>query len=226
MSVTKNFIPAPEDIKDFPIANSKAKIVNDRGHLRVIDREYYWSSEKKRGMERRSYIGYVVDGRYLTNEQYHQSFKRNGKLRTISTDKFAEGMSSTFCALETVQAAEFPLYYAVAEQIGLIDDLTTVWGTQGANTILSVAFHWLHTSSNAAYLYESWCEGKLLPRIEPLSSEELSQFFADLTSVPSWRRDFFKLRIKRLPEDEILSFDATEVASAGTDISYAQYVYV
>lgn len=227
MSVAKISIPNPQDVKDFPMGNSKAKIVNDRGHLRVIEREYYWSTEKKRGQEHRVYLGYVVDGRFLTNEQYRKDFKRNGKARLISRDKLnlpdPKLLLTTASALETVQAAEFPLYYAVAEQTGLIKDLTAVWGAQGADTILSVAFHWLHTSQNAAYLYESWCEGKLLPRIDPMTSEELSEFFADLASVPSWRRDFFKLRIERLPEDEILSYDATQVASEGTEISYAQY---
>ena len=40
-------------IKNFPIDNPNAKIVKDGLFLRVVEREYYWSKEKQRGLERR-----------------------------------------------------------------------------------------------------------------------------------------------------------------------------
>ena len=39
-------------IKNFPIDNPNAKIVKDGLFLRVVEREYYWSKEKQRGLER------------------------------------------------------------------------------------------------------------------------------------------------------------------------------
>ena len=48
-------------IKNFPIDNLNAKIVKDGLFLRVVEREYYWSKEKQRGLERRRYLGYIID---------------------------------------------------------------------------------------------------------------------------------------------------------------------
>ena len=42
-------------IKNFPSDNPNAKIVKDGLFLRVVEREYYWSKEKQRGLERRRY---------------------------------------------------------------------------------------------------------------------------------------------------------------------------
>ena len=61
-------IPAPESVENFPRSNHKARIVNDRGMLRVVERHYFWSKEKGRGLEKREYIGYVIDNRYYSNE--------------------------------------------------------------------------------------------------------------------------------------------------------------
>jgi hypothetical protein len=36
--------------------------------LRVVERNYFWSKEKGRGLEKREYIGYVIDNRYYSNE--------------------------------------------------------------------------------------------------------------------------------------------------------------
>ena len=51
----------------------------------------------------------------------------------------------------------------------------------------------------------------------------MSEFFASLTEVSGWRKDFFNARISRLPDKEMLSFDATEIAAEAAEISYAQY---
>ena len=40
-------------IKNFPIDNPNAKIVKDGLFLRVVEREYYWSKEKQRGLARK-----------------------------------------------------------------------------------------------------------------------------------------------------------------------------
>lgn len=208
-------IPAIETIKDFPVGNHKARIVEDRGHLRVIERHYYWSKVDQRGKEKREYIGYVVDGQYYTNEQYKESFTRNGKkrLRIKGASSGVAGAIRKIGSLDTRQAAEFPLYYAVARDSGLIEDLQRVWGVNAANALLSLAFHWLHTENNSVYLYPSWSPNKLLPWRGELTAKELGEFLQKLSSVPGWRKAFFGARADRLPEDEMLSYDATEIAS-------------
>ena len=50
----------------------------------------------------------------------------------------------------------------------------------------------------------------------------MTDLLASLTAVPGWRKLFFGARMARLPENEVLCFDATEVASEAQEISYAQ----
>lgn len=198
--------------------------MKDRGRTRVVERQYYWDKEKGRGLEKRKYIGYVVAGVYYSNEQYRRKFMRTGKKRVVAQAAPEESpVTGVVPALETRQAAEFPLYYAVARDTGLIEDLTAVWGEHRAQIMLSVSFHWMHTGHNAAYLYESWSPGKLLPYSENLSSKELSGFFDDLVQKPGGRKDFFQARVNRLPENEVLSFDASAIASEAEDLSYVRF---
>ncbi len=75
-------IPSPEDVIDFPAGNPRLKIVSHKGHLYVIERHYRWDSEKKRGVDDRTYIGKIHEGRYYTMEEYKRLFKRDGSPRT------------------------------------------------------------------------------------------------------------------------------------------------
>lgn len=234
-----NAIPSPSEVKNFPIKNTKAKIVLDARskRLRVVERHYYWDPIDKRGKEKRVYLGYVVDNVYYPVAQYQKKFKKNGQERLLPQQSTVVGAKVNAGKVESVDttaslpttsltpilAAEFPVYYELANSVHLRQDLVAVWGEKAADAILSVAFHWLHTSQNAAYLYASWSQGKLLPLVEPLESKELSAFFSNLANTPGWRQDFFKARLSRLPEDEYLSYDATNFASESASISYAQF---
>lgn len=232
---TKITLPNKEDVVNFPVT-SGAVMICANSKIRVVVRKYYWDQKKQRGLEKREYLGYVVDNQFYSNEDYKNLFNNRGVKRLVPLKKNAEqntsvpssdtsksSFNSLIGSLETRLAAENPLYYAVAEQIGLIEDLTLVWGKERAEAILSVAFHWLHTSNNASYLYESWSEGRLLPYPEPISSKELSSLFASLTEVNGWRKTFFNQRVKRLNDHEMLSFDATNIATEAQEITYAQY---
>ena len=226
--MSKQTLPEPKSVKNFPLSNRKARIVNDRGHLRVIERLYYWDKEAGRGKEKRLYIGYIVDNEYLTNEQYNNLYKRDGSKRLVAKSESKSALAQSgqpmdfVASLEARQACEFPLYYAIAKSCGLIEDIEAVWGKQRAAAIVSIAFQWLHTTSNATYLYESWCQNKLLPYVGGISSRDMTDLLASLTAVPGWRKLFFGARMARLPESEVLCFDATEVASEAQEISYAQ----
>ncbi len=237
---TSDLLPTSIDsIKNFPKDQEKLKIIRDGDKVRVVTREYFWNKKEQRGDERRRYIGYIKDGAYFTNEEYRRLYDRYGAKRLIpKKPKPAKPLAaaensvtvnagltslSQVPPLETRLAAELPLYYAIAEKCGLIADAEKVWGRDWTQAALSIAMHWLHTSANAAYLFESWSEDKLLPYHKPLSSKEISELFSSLSDTPGWRKDFFKARIARLPEDEVLSFDATEIATEADSISYAQY---
>ena len=126
-------------------------------------------------------------------------------------------------SFKTKTASEIPPYNAIAEETGLKGGLTVVWGEDKATAAISIAGHWLNTGSNAAYLYEPWAQSKFVPYPEAITSKQMSELFRELKGTPNWRKDFFGARVKRLQDKEMLSFDATQIASQITEISYAQY---
>ena len=76
-------IPDPEKVKNFPKNCGKIVLVRDRENIRVVKRNYYWDTEKKRGLETREYLGYVVDDVYYPTQEYKRLFKKNGKPRLM-----------------------------------------------------------------------------------------------------------------------------------------------
>lgn len=122
-------------------------------------------------------------------------------------------------SFKTKRASAIPPYNAIAEETGLKGDLTAVWGEDKATAAISVA----SPGSNAAYLYESWAQSKFVPYPEAITSKQMSELFLELKDTPNWRKDFFGARVKRMQDKEMLSFDATQIASQTTGISYAQY---
>ena len=231
---TKMTLPVREDVQGYP-NNAKAVMVKARGKIRVVERQYYWDKEKQRGLEKRLYLGYVVDGKFYSNESYKKKFKRNGSERLVNPGKATKdtiqentdlqqnkSVSTDNDVLSSLRANELPLYYAVAEETGLVEDLTMVFGETMAKAMLSIAFHWLSSGDNAGYLFDSWKDGRLLPYTDNISSREMSAFFRELNKTPSWRKDFFSARLKRLPEDEMLSYDATQIATEAEKIEFAK----
>ncbi len=225
-------IPAPSEVENFPFDEPKAKIVVDyvNKRLRVVVRDYYWDPIAKRGKEKRRYIGYVVDNVYYSTEDYRALFKRDGEKRPAPVKKAGKSAKSAEAgtgrvptALRPLLAAELPLYYQIAIKTGLREDLIRTWGTEAADDILGIAFQWLHTANNAASLFQSWAPNKLLPGCTPFDSKAMGEFFAHLAAQPGWRESFFADRINRLPEEELLAFDASAIASKAREISYARF---
>lgn len=212
--------PDPANIKNYP-TDRKAVMIWKNNIIRVVERQYYRDNSKKGGCEKRTYLGYVVDNCYYSTEEYQSIYMRNRKKRLVSFTK--KSPSEQVGALTRKVAAEIPIYHAIAKDIGLVDDLTSVWGSEKANAILSIAYHWLNTSSNAAYLYNTWSLQRILPYKESMCSKKISLLFENIANTDGWRKNFFGARVARLPEKEMLSFDATEIASNAAEISYAQW---
>ena len=57
------------------------------------------------------------------------------------TDK-SEVALTTPSVLEVKVAGELPLYYAITQQTGLLEDLIRTWSEYRADVILSLAFHY------------------------------------------------------------------------------------
>lgn len=239
MKMTK---PDPKTIKNFPLDNPKAGIVCERGNLYVCERQHFWNPETKKKSESRLYIGRIVDGVYYSMEQYRRKFKRDGSLRTIERPKArpyrrktaennqaqetaatASTEQLTPSALQTKRIGATTLFIEIAKQIGLWEDLCLTWGEAACRAACSLASHWLMTAKNASYLYESWSQNYLLPFPRTITAKEVTEFFAELGGCAGWEKTFFGARIQRMGEDEIFSYDATNIATKAYEIKDAQY---
>ena len=74
--------------------------------------------------------GYVVGNQFYSNDDYHRLFKRGGVKRLVEQDDESVKSGSLSLdqlgSLETKLAAEFPVYHAIAQEIGLTEDLAAV----------------------------------------------------------------------------------------------------
>lgn len=234
--------PDPREIQNFPLDNPKAKIVLERGRLYVCEREYYWDSEAKRGRENRLYLGRIVDGVYYTTEEYRRRFKRNGELRVVEKtqnrpyrrkQKEAEPVAPVepkieqkeqkTPSLKAKRVGLTALFTAISRQLGLWQDVAETFGAVPCRVAHSLAYHWLLTHNNAAYLFQSWSEGYLLPFPQAVSGKECTEFMRSLAETPDWETKFFGARMNRMVDDEVYSYDATNIATKALEIVDAQF---
>lgn len=242
--------PDPKTVKNFPLDNPKASIVVERGKLYVVERTHLWDSEKKRKSEQRFYLGRIVDGVYYTTADYRRKFKRDGSLRVIekphnrpyrrkarlevqtpaatpveSTPKATPKAAADEVAPAPLKAKRVGLtavFIAISKQIGLWDDVSATWGEVACATMHSLACHWLMTHNNACYLFKSWAQQYALPFTRPADAKELTELFQLIGSREGWEQRFFSARIRRMGDDEVFSYDATNIATKATGILDAQ----
>ncbi len=247
-------IPSPDDVVDFPKDNPRLKIVRHKETLYVVERFYRWSPEKQRGVEDRTYVGKIRDGRFYTMEDYKRLFKRDGTPRTALTSGPAKGRPATPAKKRTVAkpvetraepenksdaaapekasssrcdallAGETLLLDRIARRIGLREDLARVWGERAADAVISLATFFLTSDRNSVSLYEDWRRSHAAPSGARLTSEDVTALFEELGCRPNRQTDFFKARLERLDEDELFSYDATEIAAEALDIEDARDV--
>lgn len=76
----------------------------------------------------------------------------------------------------------------------------------------------LTTGKNSVYLYENWRRKYAAPFTARFSAKNITEFFEELVSRPNWETDFFKACLERSDEDEVFSFDATNIATEALQI--------
>ena len=125
--------------------------------------------------------------------------------------------------LETKRIGGTALFIEVAKQIGLWEDFSKTWGETACAVACSLACHWLSTAHNAAYLFKSWSANYALPFPHCIDGKEITEFFESLAACEGWEKTFFGARLARMPEDEIYSYDSTNIATKACEISDGQY---
>ncbi len=216
-------LPRPEEVQDYP-DNKKAVMVRAGGKIRVVEKMISWDEEKQSRVEKRTYLGYVVDGRYYSNASYKKAFKNNVSAQTKKASasrskpaKDPDEPQDSFaadCYIERLLHADaVPLLHAVARDTGLVEDLKNAFGRTHANLLLSMAFQWLITKNHSAPLFSSWQTNMLLPFSKELSDRYMADFLSMFAEMPAAMESFFLARLHRLKEKELLVFDATKIAS-------------
>ena len=115
------------------------------------------------------------------------------------------------------------LFNAVAEKIGLREDLAAAFGDgQTADSVLSVAYHWLSSGRNAARLYETWAGQYILPKAGTMSPKDMTVLFQAVGANQEGIAAFQKLRMGRLDENEVVSYDATRIATEALQVEDAE----
>ena len=79
------------------------------------------------------------------------------------------------------------------------------------------------TAHNAAYLFKSWSANYALPFPYSIDGKETSEIFVSLATTEGWEKSIFGARLARMSEDEIDSYDATNIATKVCEISGGEY---
>jgi len=116
------------------------------------------------------------------------------------------------------QLGSVPIYYATAEQIGLVDDLTAAYGEEDAKLILSVAMQYLIDRDNVGRRYNWFANSYALPHPDAVSDSYLCKFYSHLGKQAASLSKLFALRMERCTLTNLIGFDSTSIATAAQDV--------
>lgn len=137
-----------------PILPEDARIVRIKDTEYVAIHKYWWDKEKKRGQQKRRYIGKLVDGKFVPNAAYAAELKLTRvKKTTDKRQKFDHDKTFGTTALLT----------QAAETSGLTDDLKKVYGEGKAAMMVSLAAYQiiktlLHSIDSRFFLILTPCQ--------------------------------------------------------------------
>lgn len=115
----------------------------------------------------------------------------------------------------------------IAEQLGILEDLQTVYGKKSARDLLSLAIYKLDQAGSTS-LYEDWLSYNWLPESGPIDSRRISELLAEITDDNMGQ--YFALRhqraMKQAKENRLgmtLSFDSTSISTYSETIHEAAF---
>jgi transposase len=170
-----------------------------KGHIYLYSVESYWDKDKKQPRQRRTYIG-----------------KKDPDSGTLVPA--ADGIRD---------AREFGnvfLLQCIAEQLGLIDILTSVF-PDAWKEILAIAFYRI-CENRALYLCGPWLDTVWLKEPVSLPSPRISEFLAQLGHTSVYRERFFRQWSQRYRNsDQFIVFDTTSISSYAKGIDFVEWGY-
>ena len=116
---------------------------------------------------------------------------------------------------------EFPVYYAIAKETGLLEDLTQTWGSgrqQDPRHRLPLDAH----EPEFRLSLQVVVGGKLLPYWDSMESKEMTEFFQRTRRATGLAQNSLQRPYRQTPGDEVLSYDSTRIATEAVANPYAQ----
>ena len=111
----------------------------------------------------------------------------------------------------------------VASDLELDRTLTTAFGKDLAERILSMAYYLSLLGRNPAYLFAKWNQNQVLPHDLLMSEKDISKIMSEITSENLTR--FQSLWVQRFSEHDCLSMDITSISSYGRNVSDVSFGY-
>ena len=111
------------------------------------------------------------------------------------------------------------LLKSLVDKVGLIDDLTSVYGTEAAGQLLSLAMFMTIDSLSALSLYSLWQRRFWVSSESDMPSQYTSRLLRMIVEDVTTLKVFFQARVKHVRASEYLSYDSTKIASTTMNIN-------
>ena len=178
---------------------------------------YYYDKDAKthnKEKQKRLYIGKLIDGQFIPNKKY----LANPKLSRKDVDSLVTSPADLSGVSTRSVGATF-LLKSLADKVGLTDDLTSVYGTEIAEQLLSLAMFMTIDSQSALSLYPLWQRRFWVPSESEMPSQYTSRLLRMIGEDEASLKAFFQARVKHVRASEYLSYDSTKIASTSKNIN-------
>ena len=192
-----------------------SRVVRSKGIDYVATHIYWWDKEKKRGQQKRTTIGKIVDGkfvpnaRYLAEQKYEKERARAQKLEKFDADK---------------SFGDVALLIQASRETGLLEDYCDAFGIKYGTLMVCMAAYEINSRTSALNGFEIFARTHALPveLTEDLESQRISEACKAIGADTDAANRLFALRAARITEDEYLSYDSTRIASQSRNLGEAK----
>ena len=123
---------------------------------------------------------------------------------------------------ETIQSVGYVEVVAhLAEAIGLTQILRQSFGKDSEKLLSLAAYMMAH--GNVMMDYADWAESTAQGQVPSLSSQQISEFFANMDETK--RLAFFRQWLKKAQDNEYIAYDVTSISSYSEEISWVERGY-
>ncbi len=210
-----------------------------KGRIYVRAYRNEWDTEKQRSrVKARLQAGRLLeDGSIKMSDEFRKKFPELGDKTwywgdntLLLEDEFRDGYEpkdgskNLTWSCETIRVGSTLAAWETAKTLGILDDLSSVFGKEMAKTLLALAIY-KFDGGGAMMTFEDWLAQVWLPGISPLSGQRISETLSKVT--PELTEDYYKLRFDRVeknnPNGITLSFDSTSISTYSTTITGAAW---